>query len=97
MLMVAPEHVGAVSVAMLLAAAERMALSAGKTLLVLDTVTGSDAERCMRGRAGSVAGKFRITRCGPLERPARPRFFSNTHASTRTAQSAAWVFETRVL
>jgi GNAT superfamily N-acetyltransferase len=31
--------------AMLLAAAERSALSAGKTLLVLDTVTGSDAER----------------------------------------------------
>ena len=29
----------------LLAAAERSALSAGKTLLVLDTVTGSDAER----------------------------------------------------
>ncbi len=31
--------------AALLAAAERSALSAGKTLLVLDTVTGSDAER----------------------------------------------------
>jgi GNAT superfamily N-acetyltransferase len=31
--------------AALLAAAERGALSAGKTLLVLDTVTGSDAER----------------------------------------------------
>jgi len=31
--------------AALLAAAERHALSAGKTLLVLDTVTGSDAER----------------------------------------------------
>lgn len=31
--------------AMLLAAAERSALSAGKTLLVLDTVTGSDGER----------------------------------------------------
>ncbi|MCM3902457.1 MAG: hypothetical protein ND866_12185, partial [Pyrinomonadaceae bacterium] len=29
----------------LLTAAERCALSAGKTLLVLDTVTGSDAER----------------------------------------------------
>jgi GNAT superfamily N-acetyltransferase len=31
--------------AALLAAAERSALSAGRTLLVLDTVTGSDAER----------------------------------------------------
>ena len=31
--------------AALLAAAERSALSAGKTLLVLDTVTGGDAER----------------------------------------------------
>lgn len=31
--------------AAMLAAAERGALSAGKTLLVLDTVTGSDAER----------------------------------------------------
>jgi GNAT superfamily N-acetyltransferase len=31
--------------AALLAAAERSALNAGKTLLVLDTVTGSDAER----------------------------------------------------
>jgi GNAT superfamily N-acetyltransferase len=31
--------------AALLAAAERCALDAGKTLLVLDTVTGSDAER----------------------------------------------------
>ena len=31
--------------AALLAAAERRALSAGKTLLVLDTVTGGDAER----------------------------------------------------
>ena len=31
--------------AALLVAAERSALSAGKTLLVLDTVTGGDAER----------------------------------------------------
>lgn len=35
----------------LLAAAERSALSAGKTLLVLDTVTGGDAER-MYARQG---------------------------------------------
>jgi GNAT superfamily N-acetyltransferase len=37
--------------AALLAAAERSAISAGKTLLVLDTVTGSDAER-MYARQG---------------------------------------------
>jgi GNAT superfamily N-acetyltransferase len=37
--------------AALLAAAERSALSAGKTLLVLDTVSGSDAER-MYARQG---------------------------------------------
>jgi GNAT superfamily N-acetyltransferase len=37
--------------AALLAAAERSAVSAGKTLLVLDTVTGSDAER-MYARQG---------------------------------------------
>lgn len=37
--------------AALLATAERNALSAGKTLLVLDTVTGSDAER-MYARQG---------------------------------------------
>ena len=37
--------------AALLTAAERSALSAGKTLLVLDTVTGSDAER-MYARQG---------------------------------------------
>jgi GNAT superfamily N-acetyltransferase len=37
--------------AALLAAAERSALGAGKTLLVLDTVTGSDAER-MYARQG---------------------------------------------
>jgi GNAT superfamily N-acetyltransferase len=35
----------------LLAAVERCALAAGKTLLVLDTVTGSDAER-LYGRQG---------------------------------------------
>jgi GNAT superfamily N-acetyltransferase len=42
----------------LLAAAERVALDAGKTLLVLDTVTGGDAER-MYARQG-------WTRCGVI-------------------------------
>jgi GNAT superfamily N-acetyltransferase len=44
--------------AALLAAAERSALRAGKTLLVLDTVTGGDAER-MYARQG-------WTRCGEI-------------------------------
>jgi GNAT superfamily N-acetyltransferase len=44
--------------AALLAAAERSALSAGKTLLVLDTVSGGDAER-MYARQG-------WTRCGEI-------------------------------
>jgi GNAT superfamily N-acetyltransferase len=42
----------------LLSAAERVALNAGKTLLVLDTVTGGDAER-MYARQG-------WTRCGVI-------------------------------
>lgn len=44
----------------LLAAAERSALAAGKTLLVLDTVTGTDAER-MYARQG-------WRRCGEIPR-----------------------------
>lgn len=44
--------------AALLAAAERSALSAGKTLLVLDTVTGGDAER-LYSRHGWI-------RCGEI-------------------------------
>src|SRR5258708_952238 len=44
--------------AALLAAAERSALAAGKTLLVLDTVTGSDGER-LYARQG-------WTRCGEI-------------------------------
>ena len=36
---------------------------------------------CMRGRAGSVAGKFRITRCCPMGRPVRPRSSSRSWAA----------------
>src|SRR6266487_6771904 len=43
---------------------------------------------CMQGKAGSVAGKFRITRCGPMGRPARPRFFSSSCASEVAAHSS---------
>ena len=42
--------------AALLAAAERSALDAGKTLLVLDTVTGSDAERMYQRQGWQTVG-----------------------------------------
>ena len=44
--------------AALLAAAERSALSAGKTLLVLDTVTGSDAERLYARQGWQPCGQI---------------------------------------
>jgi GNAT superfamily N-acetyltransferase len=44
--------------AALLAAAERSALEAGKTLLVLDTVTGSDAERLYRQHGWQRCGEI---------------------------------------
>jgi GNAT superfamily N-acetyltransferase len=47
----------------LIQAAESAARAAGKTLLVLDTVTGSDAER-LYARLGSGWASFPATRCG---------------------------------
>jgi GNAT superfamily N-acetyltransferase len=44
--------------AALLAAAERNALAAGKTLLVLDTVTGGDAERMYARQGWQRCGKI---------------------------------------
>jgi GNAT superfamily N-acetyltransferase len=44
--------------AALLAAAERSALSAGKTLLVLDTVTGGDAERLYARQGWQLCGQI---------------------------------------
>lgn len=44
--------------AALLAAAERAALEAGKTLLVLDTVTGSDGERLYARRGWQRCGEI---------------------------------------
>lgn len=44
--------------AALLAAAERCALDAGKTLLVLDTVTGSDAERLYTRKGWQRCGEI---------------------------------------
>ena len=44
--------------ALLLAAAEGRALSAGKTLLVLDTVTGSDGERLYARQGWQRSGEI---------------------------------------
>jgi GNAT superfamily N-acetyltransferase len=44
--------------AALLAAAEKSAIEAGKTLLVLDTVTGGDAERLYAGQGWQRCGEI---------------------------------------
>src|SRR5262245_2904079 len=36
---------------------------------------------CLGGKAGSAAGRFRITRCCPMGRPVRPRFFSSSYTT----------------
>jgi hypothetical protein len=43
---------------------------------------------CMRGKAGSVAGKFRISRSGLMGGPVRPRSFSSCCADEVAAHSA---------
>lgn len=59
---------GGVGVA-LLAAAERCALSAGKTLLVLDTVTGSDASRLYARNGWQRCGEIPSYALWPDGRP----------------------------
>jgi hypothetical protein len=51
------------------------------------------AQRCspppsasMHGKAGSVAAKYRITRCGPMRRLVRPRAFSSCCATDGQGQ-----------
>jgi hypothetical protein len=41
-----------------------------------------------RPKAGSVADKFRITRCGPMGGPVQPRFFSSYCATEVAAHSS---------
>lgn len=75
--------------AALLAAAESAALEAGKTLLVLDTVTDS---ACMRAQDGRVAGKSRTTRCGRTGAPVPRQYSSRSCAADgreRCARRAA--------
>ena len=72
--------------AALLAAVERDALSAGKTLLVLVTVAGSDGERLYARTGGNAAGRFRTTRCGPTGPPVRPRSISSHFAAATRKQ-----------
>jgi GNAT superfamily N-acetyltransferase len=55
--------------AALLAAAERSALGAGKTLLVLDTVTGSDAERMYARQGWQCCGEIPNYALWPDGRP----------------------------
>jgi GNAT superfamily N-acetyltransferase len=59
----------------LLAAAERSALSAGKTLLVLDTVTGSDAERMYARQGWQRCGQIPNYALWPDGRPCATTIF----------------------
>ena len=61
--------------AALLAAAERSALSAGKTLLVLDTVTGGDAERMYAQQGWQRCGEIPDYALWPDGRPCATTIF----------------------
>lgn len=61
--------------AALLAAAERSALSAGKTLLVLDTVTGSDGERLYARQGWQRCGEIPNYALWPDGRPCATTIF----------------------
>jgi GNAT superfamily N-acetyltransferase len=61
--------------AALLAAAERSALSAGKTLLVLDTVTGSDGERLYARQGWQRCGEIPDYALWPDGRPCATTLF----------------------
>jgi GNAT superfamily N-acetyltransferase len=61
--------------AALLAAAERSALDAGKTLLVLDTVTGSDAERMYARQGWQHCGRIPDYALWPDGRPCATTIF----------------------
>jgi GNAT superfamily N-acetyltransferase len=61
--------------ATLLAAAERHALDAGKTLLVLDTVTGSDAERLYAREGWQRCGEIPEYALWPDGRPCATTIF----------------------
>jgi len=61
--------------AALLAAAERSALNAGKTLLVLDTVTGSDGERLYARQGWKRCGEIPNYALWPDGRPCAATIF----------------------
>jgi GNAT superfamily N-acetyltransferase len=61
--------------AALLAAAERSAVSAGRTLLVLDTVTGSDAERLYARQGWQRCGEIPNYALWPDGRPCATTIF----------------------
>jgi len=64
--------------AALLAAAERSALGAGKTLLVLDTVTGGDAERLYARQGWQRCGQIPNYALWPDGRPCSTTVFFKT-------------------
>jgi GNAT superfamily N-acetyltransferase len=64
--------------AALLAAAERSALGAGKTLLVLDTVTGGDAERLYARQGWQRCGEIPNYALWPDGRPCATTIFFKT-------------------
>jgi GNAT superfamily N-acetyltransferase len=67
--------------AALLAAAERAALNAGKTLLVLDTVTGADAERLYAREGWQRCGMIPDYALWPDGRPCATTVFFKSLAS----------------
>ena len=80
--------------AALLAAAERSALSAGKTLLVLDTVTGSDGERLYARQGWQRCGEIPNYALWPDGRPcATTVFFKFLRGSSASPEGAATTAE----
>jgi GNAT superfamily N-acetyltransferase len=68
--------------ALLLASAERGALSAGKTLLVLDTVTGSDGERLYTRQGWQRSGEIPNYALWPDGRPCGTTIFFKSLAAS---------------
>ena len=67
----------------LLAAAERSALDAGRTLLVLDTVTGSDAERLYARQGWQRVGEIPEYALWPDGRPCATTYYFKSLRSSR--------------
>ena len=75
--------------AALLVAAERSALSADKTLLVLDTAS-DDAERLYARHGWQRCGQIPNYALLPMGHPVRPRFFSSSCATEVASPGFGW-------